>query len=55
MPCKPGGRNAVLFVRQYVDISIPTYFQINFALNCFILPLQIPLTVLQYLNHYDAS
>ena len=30
-----------------VDISYPTYFPINLAFICFILPLQISLTVLQ--------
>ena len=35
----------------FVDIYYPTCFQINLAFICFILPLQISLTVLQYLNH----
>ena len=34
----------------FVDISYPTYFQINLAFICFILPLQISLTVLQYFH-----
>ena len=57
IPSKPTGREAVLYVRLYkfVDILIPTYFQINLAFICFILQLQISLTVLQYLNHYEAS
>ena len=37
----------------FVDIWIPTYFKINPAFICFILPLQIILTV-QFLNHYVA-
>ena len=36
----------------FVDISVPTYFQTCLAFICFILPLQICLTVLQYLNLY---
>ena len=35
----------------FVDIKIPTYFQINRSFICFILPLQINLTVLQNLNN----
>ena len=39
----------------WVDIEYPTYFHIKLASICFILPFQINLTVLQYLNHYEAS
>ena len=39
----------------FVDIYIPKYFQINLAFICFILRLEINLTVLQYLDHYEAS
>ena len=39
----------------FVDKRISTYFQINHAFICFILPLQINLTVIRYLNHYEAS
>ena len=38
-----------------VDRKYPTYFQIYLASICFILPLQISWTVLQYLNDYEAS
>ena len=39
----------------HVVISISTYFKINLAFICFILHLQINLTVLQCPNHYEAS
>ena len=39
---------------RFVDLSYPTYFRINLAFICFILPLQISLTVLQYLNLYEV-
>ena len=39
----------------YVDILIATYFKVNLAFICFILQLQISLTVLQFLNHNEAS
>ena len=39
----------------YVLLTYPTYFQINHALNCFILPLKISLTVLKNINHYEPS
>ena len=38
----------------FVDIEIPTYFQIILAFIWFILPLQISLRLLQNLNHYEA-
>ena len=38
-----------------VDIIYPTYFQTNLAYICFILTLQISLSVLQYFNHYESS
>ena len=38
-----------------VDVWYPTYFEIYLALICFILPPKICLTVLQYLNHSEAS
>ena len=39
----------------FVDIYIPTYFQINNAFSCSTLPIQINLTVLQNLNNCEAS
>ena len=39
----------------FVDIQIPTYFQIILSFIYVILTLQISLIVLQYLNHYEAS
>ena len=39
----------------FVDILIPTYFQINIAFILFIWLVQVCLTVLQNLNHYEAS
>ena len=41
--------------KRYVDIQYHKYFQINLAFICFILPLQMSLNVLQYLNNYEAS
>ena len=38
-----------------VDIQLPSYFQTKLAIICFILPLQISLTVLQNINHNDDS
>ena len=37
------------------DLQYPAYSQINLAFNCFILPLQINFTLLQYINHCEAS
>ena len=57
MPSKRVGRDAVLSDCLYTICSHinSAYFKINFAFICFILQLQIILTVLQYLNHYGAS
>ena len=41
--------------KYFVDIYISIYFQINLSFICFILPLQINSTVLQYLNRYESS
>ena len=38
-----------------VDILIPTDFQINLACISFILPILMSLTVLPFLNRYEAS
>ena len=38
-----------------VDKQYTTYFQIDLDFICFILPLQMSLTVSQYFYHYEAS
>ena len=47
------------FIRQTVYVlmtyNIPHYFKFFFAFICFTLPIQISLTVLQNLNHNEAS